>query len=727
MRSGSIIRSLMICCLIMLLVPIIMSGFIYRYASQQISGLIIENNKAVLSQAKSSLEERLASFDNIVLQLSQNKIIPYFTLRIEDDVQYRVWQLCKDLKPIIATESFVSDIYLFFDEHELVVTNNTAYKMDHFYDAFFSVEGMSEADFFSMIRNAGSNSPTIYAGSKVNSHLKSDNRVLYCKAIPANASQKHSATVMLLIDESKLKGLLSEIELYGDGYAYIMDGQGQLITSVQGQSAHPVYDAELPMDGVSHSGLNGKGMTFVSLSSPGTVWRLVAAISTQNLLRSARHIQLWSLLISVVSLALGLVVAYMLLLRRMHPLKSVISRLSDIYQDEPYIIKKPFLYMQEKVYALAEDNERLQDSLDYDQQQLKAMCLRSLLLGNYGGTTAMLERFGIAGSWFNAAVITVEPKENSEKGFGILKTLEPDCLEGDFHVIRHGVGVFYALLCYNQTTPAECIKQASNCMDQAAEKLREAGLGMRTFCGRFCNLPAEASLSFYDALDMSRASNFSGDAIFWYDDLDRNDGAYFYPVETEAHLVEQLRVGNTSAVSALLDRIYSDNFKFGKLSTEMKRRLFEELQGTLIKVSGSMQHQIENEAELDFDELFVRLRKVFLKLSEMNLARISQQDDIGTRMLRYIDEHYHESGLSIKHMAQVFGLSESYLSKYFKANTGFNFSVYLENVRIRQANKMLKHGGVQIKEIAKRVGYLDDKSFRRAYKRRLGIAPGECQ
>ena len=53
-----------------------------------------------------------------------------------------------------------------------------------------------------------------------------------------------------------------------------------------------------------------------------------------------------------------------------------------------------------------------------------------------------------------------------------------------------------------------------------------------------------------------------------------------------------------------------------------------------------------------------------------------------------------------------------------------NFSSYLERIRMDKACEMLM-GNMQVKEVSEKVGYLSDVSFRRAFKKRMGLSPSD--
>ena len=64
--------------------------------------------------------------------------------------------------------------------------------------------------------------------------------------------------------------------------------------------------------------------------------------------------------------------------------------------------------------------------------------------------------------------------------------------------------------------------------------------------------------------------------------------------------------------------------------------------------------------------------------------------------------------------------------KDFKEYFGVTFSEYLEQLRIRNACACLKEG-MAVKDVAVRVGYSSDYSFRRAFKRVTGLPPSDFQ
>jgi AraC-like DNA-binding protein len=79
--------------------------------------------------------------------------------------------------------------------------------------------------------------------------------------------------------------------------------------------------------------------------------------------------------------------------------------------------------------------------------------------------------------------------------------------------------------------------------------------------------------------------------------------------------------------------------------------------------------------------------------------------------------------LSSEQAAKIVSRERKYFSKFFQRETGFNFSWWNREVRIRLAAQLLHQRGRSIDSVALAVGYFDLTTFARAFKRSKGIGP----
>ena len=93
-------------------------------------------------------------------------------------------------------------------------------------------------------------------------------------------------------------------------------------------------------------------------------------------------------------------------------------------------------------------------------------------------------------------------------------------------------------------------------------------------------------------------------------------------------------------------------------------------------------------------------------------------------ILSYCTDHYREN-ISIKKVASALYLSESYISKVFAGKLGCSFRSYINNLRVREAAKLLRTTGDTIVDIMYATGFENQSSFNRIFSAEMGCTPRE--
>ncbi|RTE11572.1 helix-turn-helix domain-containing protein [Paenibacillus whitsoniae] len=123
--------------------------------------------------------------------------------------------------------------------------------------------------------------------------------------------------------------------------------------------------------------------------------------------------------------------------------------------------------------------------------------------------------------------------------------------------------------------------------------------------------------------------------------------------------------------------------------------------------------------------------KLVLSVLEELVAKIEEKrshrgrNEAIERMLTYIQEHYHESDLSLDRLAEQFHLSPTYISKLFKEYTESNFIDHLIAIRIDASKSLLLDKERKVNEVSEAVGYANTRSFLRTFKKYSGMTPTE--
>ena len=101
-----------------------------------------------------------------------------------------------------------------------------------------------------------------------------------------------------------------------------------------------------------------------------------------------------------------------------------------------------------------------------------------------------------------------------------------------------------------------------------------------------------------------------------------------------------------------------------------------------------------------------------------------QEERAITGITRYLQEHLAEE-ISLSVLAEQFHLNPQYISQLFKSEIGVNFLVYLTNIRMERAKKLLLSTALSIAEVAEQSGYGDYRVFTKVFKKSEGITPSQ--
>ena len=93
---------------------------------------------------------------------------------------------------------------------------------------------------------------------------------------------------------------------------------------------------------------------------------------------------------------------------------------------------------------------------------------------------------------------------------------------------------------------------------------------------------------------------------------------------------------------------------------------------------------------------------------------------------KYVEYNYYRNDLSIEEIASVCGYERSYLYRLFKEKRGVGIKEFIVSRRMSHARQFLLDGH-SVKATSERVGYADQFSFSRAYKKYFGVSPSKAK
>jgi AraC family transcriptional regulator len=126
-------------------------------------------------------------------------------------------------------------------------------------------------------------------------------------------------------------------------------------------------------------------------------------------------------------------------------------------------------------------------------------------------------------------------------------------------------------------------------------------------------------------------------------------------------------------------------------------------------------------------QLAIHLLRVHLTVRKSAQIELSRAGFVDRRLRRAIEFMHDNFGreLALEEIATAAYLSEFHFARLFKQITGITPHVYLANLRIERARKLLAETQIPIIEIAAMVGYQSQSHFTKIFKSITGLTPRE--
>ena len=124
------------------------------------------------------------------------------------------------------------------------------------------------------------------------------------------------------------------------------------------------------------------------------------------------------------------------------------------------------------------------------------------------------------------------------------------------------------------------------------------------------------------------------------------------------------------------------------------------------------------------------------KMAEIDFDRVDQNqfimfngqkehtDETIKNVQAYIEENFEEK-ISVEELAKKFSISNRNFIRRFKKATKNTPFEYIQRIRVESAKKSFESSTLNINEVMYNVGYIDEKAFRKTFKKYAGLSPIE--
>ncbi|MBE7043571.1 MAG: helix-turn-helix domain-containing protein [Ruminococcaceae bacterium] len=152
-------------------------------------------------------------------------------------------------------------------------------------------------------------------------------------------------------------------------------------------------------------------------------------------------------------------------------------------------------------------------------------------------------------------------------------------------------------------------------------------------------------------------------------------------------------------------------------------------QATVEQILNRMLHEFEKKSDgyrtylkAALIQILIIINRCSREKNEIKIGYINQTHKMISEITGYISNHFSED-ITLQSIGEQFYISTYYFSRTFKKITGMAFIDYLNNIRIKEAQKLLRKSDMNITQIGEAVGFKNATHFGRVFKKLTGLSP----
>lgn len=724
-QSSKVLFQFTISYLLLMIIPFLTGIIAYSIALHNAEDQLARTNELALERAASELECTLTESDAFVLSLSRLNAVQELFDGNESPTSM-LQEVISSLPEFHDTYKLVQRYYIYVPDKKLIIDNRNAYPhLKNYYDTTFRYGDLAAEQFEEKL--LGGATPTLLPVTD-NEYLQKNYRsIVYAQKLVM--PNRKSGKVYFYIDEGAiLKRMqvhfgpeISASAIRGPLGDYLLNTDPALAWAIPedvGNRTGSVRQNTVGLLSFHYSSLINATffvavpMSYVSNQLSGIQTTMITGISTM--------------------LAIGLLLAAILFFQNRKPLAATINSLPDPQENDSY---RGLNWLEYAVRNLTERHEQLKSEIQLQRMELQNAAVHRLINGGEKteeGIEKLLEYVGIHlnGDWFRAVLV----RTGTEETWNRSASPNDELRRANIYQVLSGFDP--ALVFLGLTSQNICAlidvgqdgEEHQTIYQALYQRLLESGENdVMISVGSTRRLLGALYLSFKEAdQQMERAA----DGCWLLIDPDDGHHGYHFTVHDEQRLENLASSSGFEAVSEALDHLWKENFVRRNITGFDREILFYRMMDAAIQASGDenlMASELHLISEMSPADFFDMMRQKFKHIcSDLQTKRDQSSNTLLDSILAYLGEQYTDCNTCLASVALHFCLTEKYLSAFFKEKSGINFSTYLENLRMDQAERLLQ-SQLTIEDISKQVGYNSAKSFSRAYYRRKGYTPSRAR
>lgn len=472
---------------------------------------------------------------------------------------------------------------------------------------------------------------------------------------------------------------------------------------------------------------------------------VVSITDSKKFYQSGSEFASWYIFLIAVLFIGGILLSLVLSRSNYKPIQKLVQKIvdQDTMADQEQEGINEFEIITNKWTDVQNKNEELSALLNRQRPMVVASCLRRILKGKFKTSEEMeatLKSANINLSYrYNFVILLPIPVEDSfeeDKNLRIMTVLA-GFMQPFIHVYGLDMlkdnGIAVIVNCGERTAGEKNVDIRLSVADHLCRELETRyEISIPFYIGRIYEDVMDINRSFLESAAIASDYHMLGNQkVILFEEIGYEEQNIQYPILEQTLFIQCLKQANEEAALKALDNmigeieplksfVITQCLCFDIINITIKT--LDQLKGFELK-NVDLKKLITFKSLPEFREkmagLTIEMCRQFAEFKD------SRNNERKSEILDYVNCHYGDSSMGLESVADEFGVSSNYLSRFFKQETGCSFIQYVTMIRMDRARELLVNSNKQIKEIVAEIGYIDVANFVRKFKGYEGVTPGQ--
>lgn len=721
------IRSFLLTLILISGALILLTNWMVRSFSNEIMNL----NHRIAANIQTSIDIRLNDIDNFMAQLPLNADNLYLAKieNVEDVDVKRMIQMSSRLNDYKVSNTFIGDICIYYPKIDYIVGDLGYFPARQYY---MLANDREDTEYKSWIKTITSEENNGYYFQKDSAQ---DIQLYYTKWLPYDDSDEKTAILHLSINKEEMEHILKN-DKYASRHSInaIMGEQGNLY-AFSGSKDEKEWIEEVLRENAGKQYIEIEKYSGAIQDSEFYPLNYITLYDRKELLKNSYFVRNIAYLSLGICMILGILLFWILGRRNNRPLKNILEKL---YVREEREGRDEYALIQSRIDTMLENDQTSQKKLQEQRNAMEGMFLHYLLSSeekNNSVIFASMQRFHLQLEYSLFQIMVLRSKigfseENIKDVISKIKR-QTEEMEKEIYVIATEFKGDIVFLLHMEMEVQELEEEIAQNILAAG---KEAQSSVQLSAGKIYDTTSNVILSYQQAAMMLETIKNTENQIIKFEEdrlaavkEDKSESGMM--AEYEMAVLE----GNYESVQKQIDRLFNQYIgndhniftarskKYAVINSAMEAlNRTPELEKQKGKYILALQNAKDNQSLLEV------IHEIFQTLEESQKKRQKNRKEGCTECAKtYIDQHFEDPMIGLYSIAEMLGISNSYLSTSFKKQYGLGIAQYINQLRIEKAKKMILNTDYSIKEIAFRVGFTSDMTFIRVFKQFENVTPGK--